>query len=228
MKLKKTSKLFLRTIFNHKRFLFAISDEIEAGLLNFKYNGYLKEIGFLNSLLQKKPLGPQNEPYPWVTYPFIHFIEPRLKKDFTLFEYGSGNSTLYYASKVKKVVSVEHDRTWYEKIKKELSHPNVSLLFQELENNAAYCRMSITTGEKYDLIIVDGRDRVNCIKHSIEVLNSRGVIILDNSYREKYSEGIEYLKENKFKRIDFWGMCPGNRYLNATSVFYRENNCLDI
>ena len=31
-----------------------------------------------------------------------------------IFEYGAGNSTLYYAEKVSHVISVEHDKKWFE------------------------------------------------------------------------------------------------------------------
>ena len=42
---------------------------------------------------------------------------------------------------------------------------------------------------------IDGRDRINCIKYSDMALKNGVVIILDNSERKEYDEGIKYLGE---------------------------------
>jgi len=40
--------------------------------------------------------------------------------------------------------------------------------------------------------------------------------------------GQEVLKQDRFRRIDFWGMGPIEAANHCTSVFYRSNNCLGI
>lgn len=57
-------------------------------------NGYLYEIGWINSFQNKMPMNKSGAPFPWVTYSFIDYISSRLKLDMDIFEYGSGNSTL--------------------------------------------------------------------------------------------------------------------------------------
>jgi hypothetical protein len=79
-------------------------------LLSFGLKGYLSEIGWFKSFESKSPIGRNSEPIPWVTYSFIDFIADRIQKHHTVFEFGSGNSTFYYAQRAQKVVSVEHDR----------------------------------------------------------------------------------------------------------------------
>ena len=44
------------------------------------------------------PIDKNSNPLPWVTYGFIDFISERLNKSIDVFEYGSGNSTLWYAT----------------------------------------------------------------------------------------------------------------------------------
>ena len=61
------------------------------------------------------------------------------------------------------------------------------------------------TEQQYDVVIIDGRDRVNCIKQSIKALSTEGVVLLDDSHREKYKEGIDYVKNNGFRSLDFEG-----------------------
>ncbi|MCK5537628.1 MAG: hypothetical protein KAI79_12430 [Bacteroidales bacterium] len=191
------------------------------------FRGYLIETGWINSYLKKIPMDKNGLPLPWVTYSFIDFISDRLNKSMTIFEYGSGNSTLWYASKVKLVSSVEHDKNWFLRIKNNLPN-NVKFFYKELEENGDYAKFSSTLDMKFDIIIVDGRDRVNCVKYAINSLNDTGIIVLDDSEREFYKSGIDFLLDKGFKKIDFWGISPGLFYKKNTTIFYKSSNCLDI
>lgn len=196
---------------------------LTKALLSHICNGYLFETGWIKSFLEKKPLDNNNEALPWVTYSFIDFIDNRLSNEMRVFEYGSGNSTLFYAKKVESITSVEHEKEWFDKIKK-LMPINSKLIYQELHYNGEYSATASKQEEKYDLIIVDGRDRVNCLKKSINALSERGVIVLDDSEREDYKECYEFMKKNKYKFIDFWGIAPGIFFKKCTTLFYKPDN----
>jgi spermidine synthase len=88
--------------------------------------------------------------------------------------------------------------------------------------------MPLTTQKKYDVIIVDGRDRVNCCKQAVAALSKNGVVVLDDSERDFYSPGIAFLKKQGFKELAFSGISPGLFYYKTTSVFYKTDNCLGI
>ena len=196
-------------------------------MLSISFEGYLKEIGWVNSFQKNEPIDNSNVPLPWLTYPFIDFIDERLNNTMDIFEYGSGNSTCYYAKKVNSVTSVEHGKKWYEKVKNNLPK-NVSLYYKELVHGGEYSMFSSSLEQKFDIIIVDGRDRVNSIINSIDSLAEGGVIILDDSERKSYRKGIDFLLEADFKKIDFWGISPGIFYKKNTTIFYKTNNCLGI
>ncbi len=196
-------------------------------LLFSSHNGYLVDTGWINSFLKKEPLDKFGVPIPWLTYPAISFLSERLNKDLKIFEYGSGNSTLYYSKIVNKIIAVEHNRKWYEKIKGMISD-NSEVIFSNLDHDGNYCRIIKSTKEIFNLIIIDAEDRVNCIKNCLNNISENGVIILDDSEREEYSEGIEFLKKNGFKRLDFWGISAGFMHQKATTIFYRELNCLSL
>lgn len=197
-----------------------------AKLNLFIIKGYLYESGWIKSFIKRLPYDKAGMPLPWVTYAFIDFINNRLNEKMTVFEYGSGNSTFFYAAKVKAVTSVEHDQSWHDKLHHSMPS-NVTLIHKELSYNGTYSRASIQP-EKFDIIIVDGRDRVNCLKQSIHALTDNGVIVLDDSERESYQEGGEFLVANQFKRLDFWGISPGLFYKKCTTIFYKKNNILNI
>lgn len=196
-------------------------------LLSYGHKGYLDSIGWFKAFDNRQAVDQNGEPLPWVTYSFIDFIKTRLNADLTIFEYGSGSSTLFYAKNVKKVVSVEHDEAWYNKISK--SKPqNSEMIFTPLERGGEYSKKAANLAQKFDLIIVDGRDRVNCCKNSITALSPTGVIVLDDSERKDYEEAIVFLKKEGFKELPFTGISPGLFYLKATSIFYKAENCLNI
>lgn len=196
-------------------------------LLSFNGKGYLNEIGWFNAFDNQKPVDAEGNPIPWVTYSFIDFIKDRIGKQHAIFEFGSGNSTFFYAKSAGIVVSVEHDKGWYETILNNRPE-NSEIIFCELHKDGDYCRMPVKLGEKFDIIIVDGRDRVNCCKQAVAALSENGVVVLDDSEREFYQPGIDFLKENGFRELPFSGISPGLFYRKSTSIFYKDNNCLGI
>lgn len=206
--------------------LFSQPDRLKS-ILSFNDKGYLSEIGWFKSFDSKKPVDGNGNPIPWVTYSFIDFIKGRINKQLAIFEYGSGNSTIFYAKHAGIVVSVEHDKTWYDIISK--SRPaNSEIIFCELEKDGDYCRVPIKLQEKFDIIIVDGRDRVNCCKQAVDALTPNGVIVLDDTERDFYKPGVDFLLSKGFKHLPFSGISPGLFYLKSTSVFYKADNCLGI
>lgn len=198
-------------------------------LLSFDKKGYLDDIGWFKAFDSKSPVDQDGNPIPWVTYSFIDFIKDRLGKQHAVFEFGSGNSTYFYANYAGAVVSVEHDKEWFDKIEKSAAKPdNSELIFCELVRDGDYCRMPLKLNKKFDIVIVDGRDRVNCCKQSVEAITANGVVVLDDSERDEYKEGVDFLLSEGFKHLLFSGISPGLFYRKSTSVFYKADNCLGI
>ncbi len=196
-------------------------------VLSFGVKGYLAEIGWFEAFKRKASVDKYNHAIPWFTYSFIDFLQDRLNKEQTVFEFGSGNSTRYFANKCGYITSVEHDKTWYEMA--ETNKPqNADIQLYPLDKNGDYCRAAKKTNKQYDIIIIDGRDRVNCCIQSFNALTARGVIVLDDSERDKYNEARLFLKDKGFKELSFSGISPGYFYRKATSVFYKDGNCLGV
>ena len=196
-------------------------------LLSFGVKGYLSQIGWFKAFDTKSAVDHNSEPIPWVTYSFIDFIADRIQKNHTIFEFGSGNSTFYYAQRAQKVISVEHDKAWFEKVST-TKPQNSEMIFCELEEGGAYSKMPVHIGLKFDIIIVDGRDRENCCYNSVSALSDEGVVILDDTECEMYAAAIIFFKKQGFRELSFSGISPGLFYRKSTSVFYKDNNCLGI
>jgi len=217
------------TLIDKIKTLFGLISEpkILRALLFSRYSGYLVDTGWNKSFLSEEPLDNNGEPIPWLSYPSISFLSERLNNNMLVFEYGSGNSTIYYSQKVKRVVAVEHNKEWYNKIKNQLAK-NAEIVFKEVDKEGDYCRVIKTTDTKFHIVIVDAEDRVNCVKHCLDNLTEDGVIILDDSERVEYSEGIKLLLEKGFNHLDFYGIAAGIMYQKSTTIFYKKLNCLNI
>lgn len=190
-------------------------------------NSYLHLTGWMQSLKERRPMDHDGNPIPWMSFSAVRFLEERLTSDLNLFEYGSGYSTRFYAERVRSVISLEYDKSWFDIIQSQVPS-NAKILFQEKDVDGAYCRAIGTTGERFDVVIVDGRDRVNCVKQGIEHLTPKGVVLLDDSQRERYQEAIAFAKQRGFKALNLEGLKATGVELDRTTLFYREGNCLGV
>ncbi|MDP6230177.1 MAG: hypothetical protein QF587_02575, partial [Candidatus Marinimicrobia bacterium] len=160
-------------------------------------------------------------------YSLIAFLDHRLSAEMTVFEYGSGSSTLYFARKVRSVTSVEYDKNWYDKLKEQVPD-NIKLIFQEVDVNNKYCRAIHNENEKYDVVIIDGEDRINCMREGFMKLNDTGILILDDSNRPDYKPGFELAVELGYRTLHFEGLKPMDFITEKATLFYRSNNCFTI
>lgn len=196
-------------------------------LLNAFEYGYLYETGWMESAIRGYPVDKDGTPLPWISIPTIEILKEKKLNNLFIFEYGSGNSTIWFSKRVKRIVSIEHDKKWYEYQKKQPKLLNTEVFYQELNYNDSYADR-IKEYSEIDIALIDGRDRVNCAINSKDFLSSRGVIILDDSQRENYKEAIIFLKKSGFKELKLVGMNIGRPIKKTTSIFYKTNNCLDI
>jgi hypothetical protein len=157
-------------------------------------------------------------PIPWYTYPTIEFLSHLDLSSFKVFEYGSGNSTLWWAARSKQVTSVEDNELWYKKIK-HLLKKNVEYHL-EIDSH----KYSTMATNDFEVYIVDGKYRRECLNHivNLEVEKKKGggaiMLILDNS--DRYPNKLKFLKEKLgWMQIDFHGFGPINSYTWTTSIF---------
>lgn len=136
-----------------------------------------------------------------------------------VFEFGSGGSTVYLGSRVKNLVSVEHDPTWHEAVTKDLKERgllNVNLLLREPEQTGSippaeyrdnygtrYANLSFERYVKsideypdryFDLVLIDRPARKGCMDHAIRKIHPNGYLVLDDSSTKEYLEFLSPLE----------------------------------
>lgn len=116
-----------------------------------------------------------------------------------ILEYGSGQSTLEISAICKSIVSIEHQSLWYNKLNN-LVPKNCTLLLREpdrhyvegghcgtYEEFETYINSPIQYGP-YDIILIDGRARVECAKICKLLAKSNCSIFIHDFDRKEYQE----------------------------------------
>lgn len=214
------------TLYNRIRRVFG-NRKLSSKLLDMLDFGYFVESGWNMSYCQGKPVDNHERPIPWFSLPCVAFLTSRLRTNMRVYEFGAGNSTLFFAERVKEVHSVEHSRRWFDSLS-EVKPENASLSYCPESDKSRYVSSIRSSGLIYDLIVVDGLYRVETLEVSPSCLSVTGVILLDNSERGEYDPGKRVLYTQGFRCLEFWGVAAGAAKTVCTSIFYRSENALGI
>lgn len=204
-------------------------------------------LAWMKSSLQEDYLLRQKQPWlPFDVIDVLNFMDLDSKR---VFEYGSGGSTLYWLDAGALCVSIEHDPSWFEIVKQHINfslqidyrlvspelrtqaekifdpaNPDVYISDDEsfrdytFQNYAS--QIDEFPDEHFDLILIDGRARASCIKHSVTKIKVGGMIIVDNADRNYYFTQTSHYLDNFTKR-EFLGIGPLNQYLWKTDIYIR-------
>jgi len=181
---------------------------------------------------------------PWTTPASIIFFNKVLDKEMIGLEYGSGRSTLFFANKLKKLISIEHHSEWHEKVAKLLSENKLSnvdyLLIPEqvngelnedieLETNLLkldgseqrneffnyYNKVNDYPNEYFDFVLIDGRARVMCGLNALQKLKNGGIFVLDNSERPRY--------QPLHQELESWPKVETTTGLTNTTIWIKQS-----
>ena len=177
--------------------------------------------GHLRSVRTRSSVDANGQPIPWYTYPAIEFLQQLDLSDRTVFEYGSGNSTKFWAARAARVVTIEDDEQWSEKLRSEIPRNCVLLLEQDLRE---FVNSIHRYPEGFDIIVVDGpargRTRLKCAAAAVQRLKPGGMIILDNS--DWLPESAALLRNADLLQVDMSGFIPIGDHTQTTSFFFHR------
>jgi hypothetical protein len=195
--------------------------------------------------------GPFDSELPWISFAAIDRLRSVLRPDMTVFEYGSGGSTLFWARRVAHVHSIEHDPEWFSRVRDAVAVrglTNVSLELREpsrpekaIDNDPADPDGYASDDERYrgssferyarsieacpdgslDVVMIDGRARPSCFKHGHPKVRPGGYLILDNSERSYYHQILDDLHDAGWRRYDFFGPPPALVDFCRTTFFVK-------
>jgi hypothetical protein len=117
----------------------------------------------------------------------------------TVYEYGSGGSTLWFSARVARVVSIENDPAWYDRVAVSLrlkcrTNVDLRLVATDLTSVEGFLASDYPGAlppEAADIVVIDGSEtegthgklRPICFRVAEDHVKTGGMIIVDDSWR---------------------------------------------
>jgi len=182
---------------------------------------------------------------PWWTLKASRLIERYLaaRPEARVFEYGAGASTVFLARRSRRVISVEHDALWHGLVSRKLqSHPQACLTLVEAPQAVAptayrsqhpawrdrdfhnYVHAIDRHDGLFDLIVIDGRCRTQCLKVAMERVKPDGIILFDNAGRQRYRAALEGCRLGRLRTAGLTACLP---YPDPTLLLSPSQRMLD-
>ena len=133
---------------------------------------------------------------PWLAESAVYLLDTWLRPTDRGIEWGAGRSTVWFASRVEHLTSIESNQQWYEhteRLLREKGHENVDLRFISLDGvtdatmpeSHPYSDIADEMPDgSLDFALVDGiKLRLLCMEKVIPKIKLGGLLILDNAER---------------------------------------------
>lgn len=166
---------------------------------------------------------------PWFSYAAIDFLDEFVRAEMTVFEYGSGGSTVFFARRAKSVFSVEDNREWYDLVTAKLRENSINNAtlnlcpydFRHPENFEKSDYYNAMPDERFDILVIDGKEewtqvRPTCFRRAEDHVKPGGIIVLDDSWR--YSSVRENHRAKKHQVFQSVG--PARPGVTSTDIFF--------
>ena len=110
-------------------------------------------------------------------------------------EFGSGGSTKFLLNLGAQVVAVEHHKGWADAVMAAAHQEGLSgrltLLLREQPYSGVVAEFEKDT--TFDILLVDGRDRMDCLCGALPFVRTGGLVLVDDSQRLRYWRAFQTL-----------------------------------
>ena len=121
---------------------------------------------------------------PMISYRARREINRLLTTESHMVEFGSGNSTPWFAARAGSVLSIEDLPQWHDHVQQILTDLAIGNVRHELRSEKTYADLSHIEDGTLDFAMVDGTDREGCIVSVVPKLKPGGILYLDNSDKD--------------------------------------------
>ena len=157
-----------------------------------------------------------------------------LTKDSDVFEFGSGYSTVWFAQRVRRVVTVEHDEQWAAETERALrDEQKVSKAKLVQVDDEDEIPGAIEHYGEFDLILVDclDRQRVAAISEAAEHVKPGGYLVVDDSQWGMLQPGVQALQALGWETVAVYAgnhiRHTGVEKQHQTTIFRRPEEAAD-
>ncbi|KYG71630.1 hypothetical protein EV198_2114 [Roseivirga ehrenbergii] len=165
-----------------------------------------------------------NPELPWVNKDAIKVFHKLLKKNMNGIEYGSGISSIFFSKQLNSLNTIEHNKEWHNHVEQIIIEHNIKNIKLNLipadepfedPKLSSYEQFKMSKedypvpdltfklysdfikkfeDESLDFVLIDGRARVTSALNSIPKIKKGGILVLDNSERNRYQDIHSTLK----------------------------------
>ena len=170
---------------------------------------------------------PLAEGKPWMCRPAVDQLDKLVVPGMRILEWGSGGSTVFFAERGAHVICIEHDPSWAKLVQSELARRKLGaqVKIHQLDLAADYVDVVDQLAGSFDLVIVDGRRRVECVGKAHHRVVSGGWLVLDDSDRQAYSPAVEQL--SGWRMLVLKGPRPETKEDPQTTMWQRPDGTDD-
>jgi predicted O-methyltransferase YrrM len=156
---------------------------------------------------------------PWLPFVVIDLLATEIGRESLIFEFGGGGSTAWFADRAGRVITAEHDEAWYTDLARAMDgFDNVDIVWAEhLPDYPA--TIDRYHEHLFDVVLVDGRERIACVEHAMRRIKPGGILVLDDSVRPKYAAASSLLQG--WARRDYFGFVPCKDQPGDTTIWTR-------
>ncbi|MEE2659582.1 MAG: class I SAM-dependent methyltransferase [Candidatus Latescibacterota bacterium] len=176
--------------------------------------------GHVKNFLRQLPVDSCGEPVPWYTYPAIDYLSNLDFSDARIFEFGTGQSTLFWERRAREVIAVDLEAEWVEFVRARTASAGTRVLHRPAEHD--FVSAIEEPGGLFDVVVVDSKPRNLALPAAMSRLSEDGVIIFDNS--DWYPELFRRIRSQQDSLVvDFHGYSPGAIRPYTTSLIFRRS-----
>lgn len=186
---------------------------------------------------------PLENIYPWFSFPSINYLDKHISPDMHVLEFGSGYSTIWWAQRITQVTSIERSTHWIAEVKHALSKhamTNVELIpfmgftgtteeeitaksdaIQLVPHIQRYVQAGRGKAGLYDIVVVDDVFRNEAAAAAVAQLKPGGMLVLDDSERERYKPTFDLFKRMGWSFASFYGATPYHFHEKQTTIWHK-------
>ena len=165
-----------------------------------------------------------NNSIPYMNETEIVHLMKYVDRETSLLEIGGGGSTVFLSKFVRRIVTVEHNKEWATKLFSTLGTNRSNWTLHIAEPNFPqqhpfqpaqpgqfdrYINHIKSLDEVFDVVLVDGRDRVRSVEATVDKLKTGGYMIIHDFWnRQKYYSVLDHPKlkliteSNSFPQVE--------------------------
>jgi len=188
----------------------------------------LRNLKYLPTYLGSRMIPARDEGMPWLNYELCEYMQKQPRGQ--VIEFGAGRSTIWLARQGFRVLSVEHNQAWAQKVRQDLHRMKLEALVDlhlietdpNQEDPGPYLRpvLDLPESAAVRFILVDGIFRNECLEACAAKFGRRAKLLLHDSDWPGYQPTIARLAlTHGFRIMDIFGPGHGTPDFTSATVF---------